>query len=678
MKLPLVVYTTLLALIILTQSAFAAPNPELAIYESTRMLGLSTSTSRVDRSHGWVAVARDGQGQAVKARLQILVDNPGLNGHIQAIGPFNNWGKNLRPSDAFRPVDGRPEMFFADVDGIRHGMHYLLMIDGRAMIDPAASMYTTPEFLDREGRLGEGDYLNSVFWDFERPGAYRVQTPGVDLRNKPVLISEIEASSLVHNWTNAQGQRGPRMKADTYGFIATSGVIAFLRQSGINAVEFLPFNQAVDGDSWHFRYQVYGVFAPDSRFGSPDEFKMMIDEFHRNGIAVVMDTVISHFPFKGNQSPSRQLEGVGLDAWVKGDGRKLYAGVVSPWGTYRFDYANPFVRRMLTESILYMMKEYGIDGVRYDNVDGIGYEPGGEQLLKEINTKIREINPAALLVAESFGTPNRYQFRLDQGGVGMNTKNSGSTFDFWKNTLQAPTEAVNMPALAASINQLWDWQELAQMRYITNHDESANPRGGATGSYPASLLGDNAYYVMGKIKMSDAFNMMAGAYALSTPQTRIMQRGSFYTNPSIEWDLLRNDQSARGLWGFFGALGGYLESKASYFNFASLHRQIENHIDNDNKIISLKRVDPNTGRAIYVLINMGHKEIRHYRFGITQEGRYKVAFDSDRREFGGSGHLQDELPGGVFDNDSQGEHSKPRSLIVPVVAPYSVTIFELL
>jgi 1,4-alpha-glucan branching enzyme len=555
-------------------------------------------------------------------------------------------------------------------------MPYLLTIDGHVVLDPASPMYTTPEYIAREGKLGEGDYLNSVFWDFERPGAYKVQTKGVDLRGKPVLISEVEAASFASKWTDQNGQRGPRTKADTYAFIAKSGLIPFLRQSGINAVEFLPFNQTVDGESWHFRYQVFGLFAPDSRFGSPDEFKMMVDEFHRNGIAVVMDTVISHFPFKGNQSPSRQLQGVGMDVWTKADGRKLYAGNKSPWDTYRYDYTNPYVRRMLTESVLFMLQEYGIDGVRYDNVDGLNYEQGGQQLLKELNTKIREINPGALLVAESFGTPNSYQFRLDQGGVGMNAKNSGGMFEIWRNLLQAPTEAVDMWAIGGLLNKLWDWKELAQMRYITNHDESANPRGGATGSYPATLIGDNLFYTMGKIKMADSFNMLSGAYYLSTPQTRIMQKGSFYNNPSVDWDLLRNDPSSRSLWNYFGALGHYVESRPDFFNFASLNRDMQNHVDNDNKIISLKRVDPNTGKAIYILINMGHKEFRHYRFGVAQEGRYKVAFDGDSREFGGSGHLHDDLPGGVFDTDARGEHSKPRSLIVPVVAPYSVTIFE--
>jgi 1,4-alpha-glucan branching enzyme len=654
----------------------ASLNPELLPYESAHALDAPNTPGPFSRNHGWIGVARDQQGNAVKGRLHVLVDNPGLNGHVQVIGPFNNWGKNPRPQDTMRPVKGRPEMFYADIDGISHGMQYRIKIDDHEVIDPTSAMYTTPEFLEREGRLNQGDYLNSVFWDFKRPGAYQISTQRVDLRNKPALISEVEAYSLVRSWTDSAGQRGPRTKADTYGFIARSGVIAHLRASGINAVEFLPFNQAVDGEPWAFRYQIFGLFAPDSCFGSPDEFKMMVDEFHRNGIAVVMDTVISHFPFQGNSSPSRQLKGVGADVWWKANGQKLYATEISPWNTFRYDYANPYVRRMLTESLLFMMKEYGLDGIRYDNVDGIRSLNGGEQLLKEINAQVRLLNPSAFLVSEAFDTPGAYEFRMDEGGIGMNTKNDGDTFEIWRSSLAGTTESMDMLRIKNLLNSVWDWKTIAQMRYLTNHDESANGRGGASGSYPASFLGDNPYYVMGKIKMADSFNMLAGAYYLSTPQTRLMQKGTFYDNPSIDWDLAKNDPSARMLWSYFSTLGRFVESKASYFNFASLHRGIENHVDNDNKIISLKRVDPNTGKAMYVVINMGHHEIRQYRFGVSNEGRYNVAFDGDSRDFGGSGHLHDELPGGAFDNDAQAAHGKPHSLIVPVIAPYSVTIFE--
>src|ERR1019366_6501708 len=101
--------------------------------------------------------------------------------------------------------------------------------------------------------------------------------------------------ALVEKWRGANGAAGPSNESDTYRFISTSGVIAELKRMGYNAIEFLPFNMSNDGSAWHFRYQTYGLFAPDSRFGTPDEFAMMMDAFNRAGIGIVMDVVVGHY-----------------------------------------------------------------------------------------------------------------------------------------------------------------------------------------------------------------------------------------------------------------------------------------------------------------------------------------------------------------------------------------------
>src|SRR5207253_156339 len=115
---------------------------------------------------------------------------------------------------------------------------------------------------------------------------------------------------------------------------------------------------------------------------------------------------------------------------------------------------------------------------------------------------------------------------------------------------------------------------------------------------------------------------------------------------------------------------------ASFFNFRSLHPNIENHVDDNNKIISLKRWDPSTGQKIYALINLGHREIFNYRFGVDELGAYKIAIDSDRGEFGGEDRLHKATPEAKLKADVNGEHGKAHSLSVPVVAPYSVILFE--
>ncbi len=649
-------------------------NSELAIFESARDLELSPKGTNYEREFGWKVVERDGSGRVLKAKLDLLVDNIGYEGQIFVIGPFNEWGKKLRFMDGLRPLPGKPHIFSATITGLQHGMPYRILLNGKQVLDPTSMMFTTREYLEREGQLSSGAYLNSVFYDLRDPKLYQSKTDFVDVTSRPNLIGEVELHSLVAKFRAHNGQLGPRTTADTYRFIAESGVVGRLKEAGYSAIEMLPFNQSIDGDSWHLRYQVFGLFAPDSRYGNPSEFKMMIDEFHRNGLAVVMDSVISHFPYKGN-SGDRSLAGIGLDQWFKADGRALFVGPLSPWDTYRYDYANPFLRRYLIDSVKFMMSEYKIDGVRMDNTDGILGTAGGQELLRELTQAVREINPRALMIAEAFFTPASLLHRSDKGGYGFNTRNDSNFFEIWRNNLLGPTESLDLNQFSALLKNIFAWNEVPMMRYLTTHDESANGRGGFSGAYPASLISGDSYYAFSKTKAADALNMLASAYHVSLPQARMMQTGTFYTNPAVDWQMMESGRG-KNLWDFFAALSRYMQHRSSHFNFASLARDIENHVDNESKIISLRRRDPSSGKEIYILLNLGHQRIENYRFGIGRQGSFRLSFDSEWSGFGGNQELQTRLGGNLLNSSHHSEHGKSQSLSVPVVAPYSVSIFE--
>jgi 1,4-alpha-glucan branching enzyme len=673
------------AISVLTALFFLAPfaasgasvpsSTELDIFEAAHILSLPQTGQAHVSEFGWKVVQRNQQGRVVKAELAVLVDNPGYDGQIFVVGPFNNWGKSPRSQDALHPIPGKTQIFSAVVDGLSDGMPYRISLNGHQILDPSAPMFTTPGFLTRSSEIQQGTSLNSVFYDIHDPSHYQTQTEFIDISARPNLISEVELHSLIAKFRAANGQLGPRMTAETYRFVAESGVVAKLKDAGYTAVEMLPLNQSIDGDAWNLRYQIYGLFAPDSHYGNPSEFKMMVDEFHKNGIAVIMDSVISHFPYKGNTG-ERALDGIGLDQWFKADGSKLFVGPLSPWGTYRYDYSNPYVRRFLIDSVQFMMSEYKVDGIRVDNADGIVTTQGGVDFLRELVVGIRQVNPRALVIAEAFFPPSTLLHRTDQGGFGFNTRNNSNLFELWKKSLQGPTEDIDLSVIGGLLRSVFDWREVPMLSYLSNHDEAANGRGGLTGAYPASLLGGDAYYAFSKTKAADAYNMLSGAYHISIPQAHMMQTGTFYSNPEIDWSLTTLGGRSQQLWDVFSALAKYIQARPGYFNFASLSRDIENHIDNVNKVISLKRRDPLTGKVLYALINLGHLRIADYAFGIERQSSFRLLFDSERIEFGGSQELTNQLSRKLISTLPLGEHGKPFSLRVPVVAPYSVSIFE--
>jgi 1,4-alpha-glucan branching enzyme len=170
----------------------------------------------------------------------------------------------------------------------------------------------------------------------------------------------------------------------------------------------MPVAEHPFGGSWG--YQVTSYYAPTSRFGSPDDFRYLVDRLHQAGIGVIMDWVPAHFP---------------KDEWAlaRFDGTPLYEhadprrGEQLDWGTYVFDFGRPEVRNFLVANALYWCTEFHIDGIRVDAVASMLYldysredwapnvHGGRENLeavafLQEMNATVYREVPGVVTIAE--------------------------------------------------------------------------------------------------------------------------------------------------------------------------------------------------------------------------------------------------------------------------------------
>ncbi|MFI8379927.1 1,4-alpha-glucan branching protein GlgB [Leeuwenhoekiella sp. NPDC079379] len=209
-------------------------------------------------------------------------------------------------------------------------------------------------------------------------------------------------------------------------------LVSYVKDMQFTHVEFMPIMEYPYDPSWG--YQLTGYFAPTSRFGYPEEFKLLIDKFHQAGIGVILDWVPSHFP----EDPHGLGNFDGSHLYEHPDPRK---GWHPDWKSYIFNYGRNEVRAFLISNALFWLDQYHIDGLRVDAVASMLYldysredgewEPnefGGNQNLdavsffKELNVSVYENFPDVQTIAEESTNYAGVSSPVFAGGLGFGMK----------------------------------------------------------------------------------------------------------------------------------------------------------------------------------------------------------------------------------------------------------------
>ncbi|MFW5801193.1 MAG: malto-oligosyltrehalose trehalohydrolase, partial [Spirochaeta sp.] len=216
------------------------------------------------------------------------------------------------------------------------------------------------------------------------PQSFEWQTP--DWKGRPwkdAVIYELHVGSFTEEGT----------------FDGVRARLPYLVDLGITAIELMPIADFPGERNWG--YDGVLQFAPDRRYGSPDDLKRLIDEAHGLGIMVFLDVVYNHFGPDGNY-----LHVYAHDFFTD--------RVSTPWGQ-AIDYSRPEVRAFYIQNALYWLEDFRFDGLRLDAVQEIHDETSDEHFLFELSRTVRETLPEQRhvhLILENDANQSRY---LDGG-----------------------------------------------------------------------------------------------------------------------------------------------------------------------------------------------------------------------------------------------------------------------
>ena len=337
---------------------------------------------------------------------------------VSVMGDFNGWDEESHPLNPRWDGSGIWETLIPDVSmGVAYKYHIVSRHDSYCVDkgDPFAFRWECPP------------KTASMVWDLEYEWADQEWLQDRWARNSldaPWAIYELHPGS----WRRVP-EEGNRPL--TYREMAPY-LVQHLLETGFTHVEFLPVMEHPFYGSWG--YQTTGYFAPTSRYGTPQEFKYLVDRLHQNGIGVILDWVPSHFP--GDEHGLAYFDGTHL--YEHADPRRGYH---PEWNSYIFNHGRNEVRSFLISSAMFWLDEYHIDGLRVDAVASMLYrdyarkegewypnEFGGKEnleaisFLKRFNEIVYENHPHVQTFAEESTAWPMVSRPVYVGGLGFGLK----------------------------------------------------------------------------------------------------------------------------------------------------------------------------------------------------------------------------------------------------------------
>ena len=432
---------------------------------------------------------------------------------------------------------------------------------------------------------------------------------------------------------------------------------------GFTHVEFLPVAEHPFGGSWG--YQVTSYFAPTSRFGTPDDFRFLVDALHQAGVGVLLDWVPAHFP--RDEFALARFDGTAL--YENPDPQR---GEHPEWGTLIFDFGRPEVRNFLVANAVYWCEQFHIDGLRVDAVASMLYldyaraegawtpnTHGGREnleavaLLQEVNATLYRRVPGVITVAEESTAWPGVTRPTSEGGLGFGLKwNMGWMHDSLDYMGHDPIHRqFHHNELTFALAYQWSENFVLPL----SHDEVVHGKG----SLLRKMSGD-PWRAFATLRAYLAYFYAHPGKKLLFMGAEFAQSNEWSETNGLDWWLLDHSENK-------GVQDCLTELNRCYVKTPALWARDHEPggfewIDADDSaanVFSWLRYDAD-GNAIACVSNFSAVPRAGYRLGLPRTGQWSEVLNTDATTFGGTGTGN----GGAVNATGVGWHARPASAVL--------------
>lgn len=563
---------------------------------------------------------------------------------IYLIGTFNNW----QPTAEYKlkKLDGGVWEISLPEDALHDGDLFKMLVEWHGGSGERIPAYATRVVQDEQTKI-----FSAQVYAPKKPYKFKIKNFIPDV--EPLLIYECHIGM-------AQNEE----KVGSYEEFRTK-TLPRIAKDGYNAIQIMAIQEHPYYGS--FGYHVSSFYAASSRFGTPDELKHLIDDAHSLGIAVIMDIVHSH-------AVKNEVEGLGrldgsYDLYFYGDNRREHPA----WDSLLFDYGKDSVLHFLLSNCKFWLEEYKFDGFRFDGVTSMLYydhglgkafggygdyydgnqDPNSLTYLTLANILIHEVNPHAITIAEEMSGMPGLAVKFADGGIGFDYRMAMGVPDYWIKIIKEKKDEDWHPTSIfwELTNRRADEKTIS---YCESHDQALV--GDKTiifrlidrEMYWHMMVGDNNFMVERGVALHKMIRLVTlatinGGYLnfmgneFGHPEWIDFPRegnGWSYKYARRQWELVdREDLKYKYLNGFDNAM---IELVSKQYGFENLPVEKLWEKD-DDQVLAFRR-----GDLIFVFNWSPNKSFPDYGF-LAPAGEYEVVLDSDSKEFGGNGLIDDSV-----------------------------------